>query len=461
LQGLLRRYAGQNLQEPPRAAGGAPPSFDGPVIAQFRRQKGQDITSASIHSSRLHPLHAQHELTGAPIKPKTPVELLVTFASQRRGPEVQVVSDEIMEVASIALASAFNPYHRNTLEFQSRARICRRWLLLPEAMLRFQRLQLGRLSEPEILELEPRIEPEFANRGVITAVLTLVNNDLPMASISLWKKARIHLGAPLFQKVVDFDPTAGTVSKESVRDAIKYYTQTWPYKAEMCAAAAALHDWLGAVFWVRKEMRAVTSVVQNTNLPGVCGVIESGDVPLVRNILEVDKFHGDGADEDGNTLLHAVAIKGEGDETLAKLVLSTKAADSMLNQGDKAGMTPLHHAVEKKQPGMTRVLRQSGADVDVVDATGRTPLHHAVTAQDLGLISQLLEANANPNIMANNNETAMDLAAGWEDAREMLQGFGAMTGGGLMIQKSKAAQVDQASEEQAEENVEGEEEAEA
>merc|ERR1711988_1065401 len=153
----------------------------------------------------------------------------LTFQNQLKSSEAQLLADEIKEVLSIALPSLCNPNHRASLEFQSRARICRRWLLTAEALLPYQRLQLGKLREEEVTQLEPRNEPEMANRCVITAVLTLLN-ELPIAEISLWKKCRQHLGAPLMQKVVDFDPTAKEVGMDQVREAIKLYKMTMVHK---------------------------------------------------------------------------------------------------------------------------------------------------------------------------------------------------------------------------------------
>lgn len=91
LQGLLRRYAGAHVGEAPLAAGSLPPSFSGPMVCQFRRQRGQEILKAHIHSSRLHPLHADHDgLEGLPIKPKNlSTEVQLAFGSQQRGAEVQ------------------------------------------------------------------------------------------------------------------------------------------------------------------------------------------------------------------------------------------------------------------------------------------------------------------------------------------------------------------------------------
>jgi len=451
LHGLLRRYAGEYVGEKPLAQQ-LEPQFKGPMAAQFRRQVGQEVMDAVIHSDRIHPLTVTTELCGMPIKPdmgagQPPVSL--AFASQQKTPEAQIIADEVKEVASIALPAVCNNNHRSSLEFQGKARICRRWLLAAEALLRYQRLQLGRLTESEVNQLEPRNEPEMANRCVITAVLTLLN-ELDITQVALWKKCRNHLGAPMMQKVVDFDPTASTVQTSSVRDAIKLFKQVLPYKADMWPAAAALHDWLGAVFWVRKEMRAVAGIVQNTTVEGVIQKIKEGNVVAVRNVLEVDLFSAEGHDEYGRTPLHHAAIHAEGHEAMVELILSMDGAPSMINKVDNDGKLPMHHAVERKLPSMVRQLTRVNSELEVIDGNQMTPLMHAVESRNLGLVQQLLDANADPNAITSKG-SAMDLAAGWDDALSVLQEYGAMTSGALGIRSKKGEAMDQEEDDLAEE----------
>merc|ERR1719160_1699873 len=118
----------------------------------------------------------------------------------------------------------------------------------------------------------------------------------------------------MMQKVVDFDPTSPDIDNEQVRDAIRLYKSTMQFKANMWPAVAALHDWLAACFWVRKEMRAVAGIVQKTTVGGVINQIQAGDIVQVRNVLEVDLFTAEGVDEHGRTPLHHTALVGEDSE---------------------------------------------------------------------------------------------------------------------------------------------------
>merc|ERR1719271_3914 len=108
------------------------------------------------------------------------------------------------------------------------------------------------------------------------------------------------------------------------------------YKEELWPAAAALYDWLGAVFWVRKEMRAASNILRLTTVEGLNQTISALDVERVRTIVEVDLFNGDGVDEAGNTVLHAAAAVGATPENqvITTLLLSMDGAPKMLSTAD-------------------------------------------------------------------------------------------------------------------------------
>jgi len=283
----------------------------------------------------------------------------------------------------------------------------------------------------------------MANRGLINAVLTLLGQ--PLAEISLWKKCRQHLGAPLLQKVVDFDPTSSTVTQELCRDAIKYYQQTMPYKSEMLPAAQALHDWLGAVFWVRKEMRAAAAIVRQTTIAGLNETIAKGDVERVRTILEVDLFDGAGPDEGGLTALHAAATKANGDSALVELILSLDCAADMVNTIDTSGKTALHHAVQKRIASMVHQVCDLSSTLDAVDGEQCTALMYAVINKDMECATKLLASGADVNVVTEKG-AAMDLAAGWNEGQELLQSHGAMSKGALTIKNKKNALQEDADE---------------
>ncbi len=65
--------------------------------------------------------------------------------------------------------------------------------------------------------------------------------------------------------------------------------------------------------------------------------------------------------------------------------------------GDENGMTPLHHAVRRKQPGSLIALIGMDAKLDKQDCKGLTALHHAVLKEEPFLAKLLAEAGADVN----------------------------------------------------------------
>lgn len=111
------------------------------------------MIDATLHSSRLHPIHKKHEVNGNPIKPDLGVGqpvVTLAFNDQKKGAESQVIADEIKEVSTLGFAAVLNPNHRSAFELQAKARFSRNFLLTAEALLRHHRLQLGRLTEQEV-----------------------------------------------------------------------------------------------------------------------------------------------------------------------------------------------------------------------------------------------------------------------------------------------------------------------
>jgi len=442
LQGLIRKYASPKGAEMSGEGAGVV-HFQGPASLTFRRQIGATMVDASIDSSRLASIETLLEANAPPIKPDlgpNQPSISLCFFDQRKGTESQRVADEITAVATLAIANASNPNHHSSLGFQSKARICRNWMLTAEAILTYQCLQLGGLTEQEVLDLEPRLEPEECDRLVLTAVLTLLN-ELTTAEIALWKKCRRNLGATFFQQVVDFAPTASSVSQEAVSSAIVLYKQALPLKAEMKTATAALCDWLGAVFWVRKEMRACAELVRQTNLGDLNSMIVGGDFERVRTLIEVDGFHGAGTDETGFSPLHVIStIQSESHESwegVRQMIMSMDNMKLMLHEKDARGKTPLHVAVQQGPDFIIRALVEAKAGLNSFDQDNHTPLMHAVVRKDMGTIAMILAAGADANVVTPAG-TALDVAADWPDAQDVLRQHSAMTAAAIKAIEMKA-----------------------
>jgi ankyrin repeat protein len=89
-----------------------------------------------------------------------------------------------------------------------------------------------------------------------------------------------------------------------------------------------------------------------------------------------------------------------------------KGADP--SQGDDAGYTPLHAAVQEGRPEVTEVLLAAGADPNAVDKYGNGPLWTAIfsapKALKVPLIRLLLKAGADPQQTNQTGKSSCEMA---------------------------------------------------
>ena len=102
-----------------------------------------------------------------------------------------------------------------------------------------------------------------------------------------------------------------------------------------------------------------------------------------------------------------------------------------VNQTDKNGVTPLHHAVRFRSPAAVRALLEHGARVNqACTRSGSTPLHRAVTStgapgtagkqeEAIQIIEILLEFGANPALTNKLGKKAADYARDPEIKRRL------------------------------------------
>ena len=93
----------------------------------------------------------------------------------------------------------------------------------------------------------------------------------------------------------------------------------------------------------------------------------------------------------------------------AALELIAEGADVNAAQGD--GTTPLHWAVYRIDPKLTRSLLEHGANADPVNRYGASPIAEAVKIAHTELVAMLLEAGADPESPNLDGQTALMLAA--------------------------------------------------
>eukprot|EP00658_Telonema_sp_P-2_P030108 TRINITY_DN2279_c0_g1_i5.p1 TRINITY_DN2279_c0_g1~~TRINITY_DN2279_c0_g1_i5.p1 ORF type:complete len:985 (+),score=167.18 TRINITY_DN2279_c0_g1_i5:272-3226(+) len=451
LGGLLRRYCNQNDVLRP---GEIKALYEAPAVLKFKRQSGgtsREVVICSDHRGALDSLGVSTEFDCLPVKPEIPSSCNIVFGSDTGCQSATTQQlDEVKEVCTIAMTHICNRNHKPLLQVQHGASCAHRWMLTAEALTQFHRLQVGRLTESEVLELEPRLEPCRAISLVIDAVLLLLGHQTCIDMLP-WQQRRTLLGAPLLQQVIDFDPTSRGLTQETVRSAVRCWKEAGTAREEMCAAAVVLHEWMGAALWARKEMRAVASITRQSSLQGLLSAMESQNLPLVQNILTVDHFNHIATFPDGKTILHKLAEVLDGNTDFTALILSAAEystdQDTFMNAGDADGNTALHMALSKGQAGMVQCLLDAGADIELLDSWGNTALVLAAS-QNLVCVQVLLDARVDVNGMTLNQQTALDICE-QEDIRQVLIAAGAQTSAALT-----AVDVEEPAEEETEPQAE-------
>lgn len=131
----------------------------------------------------------------------------------------------------------------------------------------------------------------------------------------------------------------------------------------------------------------------------------SGEVGTVSLLLD----HGAGVNavaENGWTALMIASVKGYAD--VARLLLAHGAQP---NQADVYSWTPLMRAVYEQRPKMARLLvQQAQTRINQRGENGVTALHLAVAKGDPGMVKLLLSRGADPGIKDNSGRTAIDFA---------------------------------------------------
>lgn len=447
LDGLLRRFGSKHEVLKP---GQIEPMYEGPAVFKFKRQAGPTSQEVTIHSDRRGVLSSAlgEECDSLPVRPEIATTCSVVF--QAEAPTQSATTqqlDEVRDVSTIALTHICNRNHRPLLEVQHKAHCVHHWMLCAEALVEFHRLQLGRLTESELLELEPRLEPPQATNLMIDATLLLLGSQTAI-DILPWKQRRVLLGAPMLQRLIDFDPTSRDVTQETVRCAVACWKQAGEMRDQMCAAAMTLYEWMGAILWARKEMRAIAGITRQASFGGAVAAMKTGDQKLVQSILSVDQFDMTAADGTGQTMLHHVAENCQGSSAaFTELVLSAVVVQqddaqlsAFVNLANQNGDSALHLAVAKGDAEMLGKLLGAGADVELVNGSTNTPLVIAAASQSVACAQMLLDAKADVNALTGSRHTALDACGDCDEMRDLLVMAGGKVSTTLLA--SNASDVD-------------------
>jgi ankyrin repeat protein len=133
---------------------------------------------------------------------------------------------------------------------------------------------------------------------------------------------------------------------------------------------------------------------------------ETGNLSRVQELIEQDQSVVNQQDDSGWTPLHWAAYYGH-----TKIVSMLLGASAKVDLRNKYGRTPLHLAASNGRTATVSMLLDKGADVSQQDEDGETPLHWAAFNGHTAIVSMLLGARADVNQQAANGETPLHWAA--------------------------------------------------
>jgi len=142
----------------------------------------------------------------------------------------------------------------------------------------------------------------------------------------------------------------------------------------LCSAAAKGHLKCAEIL-VRRGAKVSTTDLEGT--PPIHHAVTSGNWPLTELLIK-EGARLDQTDSQGRTPLMAASTAGHAG--LVELLVN-KGGKHLLESRDKEGRTPLVWAAQSARTAAAAALLDAGADVHHGDRAGKTPLDHAVCAQ--------------------------------------------------------------------------------
>jgi ankyrin repeat protein len=133
----------------------------------------------------------------------------------------------------------------------------------------------------------------------------------------------------------------------------------------------------------------------------------TGNISVVRNLLQTDRASVDDRGADGLTPLHLAAAYGQLE--MSRLLLGRGADPNAVAQNETRS-TPLHVAIEAGHRDTATLLLALGASPNAIQHNGWTPLHGAAKKGDQPVVDMLLLRGADTTRANNDGKTAVDLA---------------------------------------------------
>jgi ankyrin repeat protein len=136
--------------------------------------------------------------------------------------------------------------------------------------------------------------------------------------------------------------------------------------------------------------------------------VETGDLPMVKKMLDLDKSLLHNRSHDGET---AIIKASENGRTPVVRFLLKNGANPNDADTTSAGQTPLIHAAFNGHTKIIKLLLDAGADIEKKNnIPGEGPLINAVQEGKIEVAKLLLERGANPNVENTEGETVHMLA---------------------------------------------------
>lgn len=121
------------------------------------------------------------------------------------------------------------------------------------------------------------------------------------------------------------------------------------------------------------KCRSLVYVFDNDgNSPLHIVAIRGSQFKMVKDILESNPCAAELVDPNGRNALHLAAMNGNKD--MLQCLLNWPELKVLIDETDSDGNTPLHHAVKIHHYRITKVLRKMGADLTVTNKEGHTAL---------------------------------------------------------------------------------------
>lgn len=169
------------------------------------------------------------------------------------------------------------------------------------------------------------------------------------------------------------------------------------------------------------RQNAITDYITSKNPPlSVHEAAALGNIPVLKNFYQKDKNRINAYSSDGFTPLGLACFFSR--KSTVKWLLEN-GANPNIGSRNEMKVNPIHSAVAARSIGITKLLIEFGANVNVKQNGGWTPLHQAASHGQIEIIELLITSGADINLTSDDKRRAIDMAkeGGYKQVVKMLQ----------------------------------------